>query len=86
MSVIVGTDFKLSQKKMCMASLYINRNNAELIGTNIDRNDGRDRLRPSGGALVKLIEVGSGMKNKPTIMGKPDIFGFELMRKQHKLE
>lgn len=51
-AVIVGTDFKLSSNKMALASLYINQNNAELIGTNIDRNDGFDRLRPSGGSLV----------------------------------
>ena len=25
------------------------------------RNDGKDRLRPSGGSLTRLIEVGSGM-------------------------
>ena len=84
-SVIVGTDFKLSQKKMCMASLYINLNNAELIGTNIDRNDGKDRLRPSGGSLVKLIEVLSGVDKKPKIMGKPDTFAFDLLRQQHNL-
>jgi len=46
---------------MALASLYINQNDAELIGTNIDRNDGKDRLRPSGGALVKLIATASGI-------------------------
>lgn len=59
-SVIVGTDFQLCSRKQALASLYINQNNADLIGTNIDRTDGKDRLRPSGGSLVKLIEVGSG--------------------------
>lgn len=55
-AVIVGTDFRLSSNKMSLASLYLSENNAQLIGTNIDRNDGLDRLRPSGGALAKLIE------------------------------
>ena len=59
-AVVVGTDFRLSMNKMALASLYVN-NGAELIGTNIDRNDGKDRLRPSGGSLTRLIEVGSGM-------------------------
>ena len=48
--------------KMALASLYIN-NGAELIGTNIDRNDGKVRLRPSGGSLTRLVEMGSGMSS-----------------------
>lgn len=72
-AVIVGTDFALSSNKMALASLYINQNGAELIGTNIDRNDGKDRLRPSGGSLVKLIEMASGVSEPPRIMGKPDV-------------
>ena len=59
-AVVVGTDFRLNMRKMALASLYVN-NGAELLGTNIDRNDGKDRLRPSGGSLTKLIEVGSGL-------------------------
>ena len=85
-SVIVGTDFQTCSRKQALASLYINQNNAELIGTNIDRTDGKDRLRPSGGSLVKLIEVGSGCEYPPRIMGKPDGMCFDLLRKQHGLE
>lgn len=84
-AVIVGTDFKLSVNKMSLASLYINQNNAELIGTNIDRNDGFDRLRPSGGSLVKLIEKAVGAKQPAKIMGKPDIMCFDMLREQHGL-
>ena len=104
-SVIVGTDFNLNFKKMAMAVQYINENGAELIGTNIDRNDGKDRLRPSGGSLAKLIEVAAGMgkyknrgpksisdthskrssQSQPIIMGKPDPWCFQLMKKQHNL-
>ena len=40
-SVVVGTDFNLSFEKMYKASQYINKNGAILIGTNIDRNDGK---------------------------------------------
>lgn len=79
-AVIVGTDFELSSDKMALASLYINQNDAELIGTNIDRNDGKDRLRPSGGSLVKLISTASGIEGSPKIMGKPDIGCFELLK------
>lgn len=83
-SVVVGTDFKLSARKMALASLYIN-NGALLVGTNIDRNDGKDRLRPSGGSLVKLIEVGSDAPT-PKVMGKPDTLCFEILKQQHGLE
>lgn len=78
--MIVGTDFNLTSEKMCMASMYVNENGAELIGTNIDRTDGKDRLRPSGGSLAKLIQAGSGAPNM-TVIGKPDTFGFDLLRK-----
>lgn len=60
-SVVVGTDFNLNFKKISLAAQYINVNGAQLIGTNIDRNDGKDRLRPSGGSLVRLIEAAAGM-------------------------
>lgn len=78
-AVIVGTDFQLSSKKINLASLYINELGAELIGTNIDRNDGLDRLRPSGGALAKLVEMASGSV-KAKIMGKPDVMCFDVLR------
>ena len=85
-AVIVGTDFKLSAEKMALASLYVNKNKAELIGTNIDRNDGFDRLRPSGGSLVKLVEEAVGASKPARIMGKPDIMCFDMLREQHGLQ
>ncbi len=39
-------------------------NGADLIGTNIDRNDGKDRLRPSGGAIAKMVQVASGLASQ----------------------
>jgi hypothetical protein len=53
---------------MYKASQYINQNGAILIGTNIDRNDGKLRLRPSGGSLSKLIEVGSNIANRKSYL------------------
>ena len=87
-AVVVGTDFNLSMSKMAQASMFVN-NGAELIGTNIDRNDGKERLRPSGGALTKLIEVACGLNTpscfskqlEPTIMGKPDAWCFDLLKR-----
>lgn len=53
--VVVGTDYYLNHRNMCEASLYITENNAKVIGMNVDRSDGKDRLRPSGGSLIKLV-------------------------------
>jgi len=66
---------------MALASLYINENKAELVGTNVDRNDGKDRLRPSGGSIVKLIETAAGCRAKHLVMGKPDTWCFDILRK-----
>ena len=81
-SVIVGTDYNLTMRKMCEASLYLNsnRNYIEFLGTNVDRTDGKDRLRPSGGSIVKLIETLSGNSIPSKTIGKPDTFGFNLLR------
>jgi HAD superfamily hydrolase (TIGR01450 family) len=77
--VIVGTDTHLSFKKICLASQYINQNGAKLLGTNIDRTDGKGRQRPSGGSCAKIIETASGTQDVQ-IIGKPDILGFNLIR------
>lgn len=77
--VLVGTDYLLNFKQMCEASVYITQNKAKLIGLNIDRNDGKDRLRPSGGSLIKMIQSISGEPDVQ-IIGKPSTFGFDLIR------
>jgi len=83
--VIVGTDYNLSFRQITEAANYIKLNNAELIGTNVDRTDGKDRLRPSGGSIIKIVQNAAG--NPPvTVVGKPDTYCFDLLRKQHKLE
>lgn len=83
--VIVGTDYNLSMLKICEAANYITKNGAELIGTNVDRTDGKDRLRPSGGSLIKIVQAAAG--NPPlTVIGKPDTFCFNLLLQQHNLQ
>jgi ribonucleotide monophosphatase NagD (HAD superfamily) len=85
-AVIVGTDFRLSSNKLALASLYVSQNGADLIGTFIDRNDGFDRLRPSGGSVVKLVEKAVGATKPAIIMGKPNTMCFDLLREQHNLD
>jgi len=83
--VIVGTDYNLNFRQLTEASNYITQNGAELIGTNVDRTDGKDRLRPSGGSLIKMVQTAAG--NPPvTIVGKPDIYCFDLLRKHHNIQ
>lgn len=60
-SVVVGTDFYMNFKKIALAAKYINVNGAQLISKNIDRNDGKKRLRPSFSAIVRLIETAASI-------------------------
>jgi len=79
--VIVGTDYHLDFRKMCEASMYITENGAELVGMNADRNDGKDRLRPSGGSLIKMIQsITKTDEESIQIIGKPNPFAFELIK------
>lgn len=84
--VMVGTDYYLNMRDITVASNYITMNNAEFVGLNIDRNDGKERLRPSGGSLIKLIQSVSGTESSDIkIIGKPSKYGFDLIRRQHNL-
>lgn len=78
-AVIVGMNFTMTYRKICLASLYITDNKAMLIGTNPDRNSGDEsRLVPGGGTLIRAIESASGVKAE--IMGKPMTHLFNLIR------
>ena len=79
-AVVVGIDFSFNYRKLAIASLYI-QSGAEFIASNKDRNTGTgDRFIPGCGAIVKAIEVASGVEAK--VMGKPSTYGFELIKRQ----
>jgi|688.fasta_scaffold611183_1 ribonucleotide monophosphatase NagD (HAD superfamily) len=83
-AVTVGINFTFNYRKLCIASLYINENKADFIGTNPDRNTGNGiRYIPGGGTIIKAIETATGVKAK--IMGKPSTYMFDIIRKQHSL-
>lgn len=83
--VVVGTDYFLNHRNMCEASLYITQNQANIIGMNVDRIDGKDRLRPSGGSIIKMVQSFSG-SDDIQIVGKPNEFAFEVIRQEHGLQ
>jgi len=78
-AVIVGLNYTMTYRKICLASLYITENKAVFIGSNPDRNSGDDtRLIPAGGTLIRAIESATGVKAE--IMGKPFRHLFDLIR------
>jgi 4-nitrophenyl phosphatase len=75
-----------SYRKLCIAVLYLQLNNAKFIATNRDRNMStpiNKRMMPAGGSIVKCIEASGGYK--PLIIGKPEPLAFEMIRKEHNL-
>ena len=83
-AVVVGSDFAISHYKLCEAILYIN-SGCEFIASNKDRFSGlAHRKVPTNGPIVKLIESATGVQ--ATLMGKPSLLLFELIREEHKLE
>ena len=72
-AVVVGANMSFTYKKLCIATLYLQVNNAKLIATNRDRNVAtpmKKRMMPAGGSMVRAIEASGGYA--PITMGKPD--------------
>lgn len=85
--VLVGTDYHLNFRNLCEASMYLSQNQAEFVALNMDRSDGKERLRPSGGSLIKVIQsVSQTDLSDIQVIGKPNRWGFDLIRQQHNLE
>ena len=80
-AVVVGVNYTFSYRKLCLASLYIQLNNAKFIQTNSDRyycTRVRNRNMPAGGSVTKCIEAGT--LEKPFLIGKPTTYMFEMLR------
>ena len=83
-AIVVGIDWTADYKTLCLASLYIQKNNAKFIGTNIDRNMKMgSRFTAGTGCLLNFLETATGVK--PEIMGKPSKRAFDLIREEHGL-
>ena len=85
-AVIAGINYSFSYRKLCMASLYIQLNEANFIATNGDRyltTQVKDRHMPAGGSIVTSISYST--QTKPLLIGKPHTMIFDTLRKDHNL-
>ncbi len=68
--VVVGMDFSICYERLAEATLHI-RAGATFLGTNPDLTFPSERgIVPGAGALLALLEAGSGVK--PRVIGKPE--------------
>jgi 4-nitrophenyl phosphatase len=68
--VVVGMDFRICYERLAQATLHI-RAGASFVGTNPDLTFPSERgIVPGAGALLALLEAGSGVK--PRVIGKPE--------------
>lgn len=80
-AVVVGVESKFNYRKLCIATLYISMNNSIFIATNADRvyaTTNPNRFMPAGGSVVKAIQAATLVD--PYLIGKPQIFMFDLLR------
>lgn len=78
-AVAAGVDFKLTYRKICIASLYLQVNDAKFVCTNPDRYSGKNNRFPAGaGTVIRAIETASGRKAE--VMGKPSQSMFNMIR------
>ena len=74
--VVAGLDFTVTYDKLKHATLLIRRG-ARFVGSNGDLTfPAEDGFWPGAGAILAAIEAGAGQK--PTLIGKPQPFMFEV--------
>lgn len=91
-AVVVGLDTQFTYTKMCIASLYLHTAQAKFIATNNDAYDivGGRRM-PGAGSMVESIQYtlgdmfGDREKCVPEIIGKPNPYVVELIKKEHNI-
>jgi ribonucleotide monophosphatase NagD (HAD superfamily) len=60
--VIVGYNASFNYRKLCIASLYLQLNNAAFIATNADKYFSSrvpNRKMPAGGSIMRVIQGGT---------------------------
>lgn len=86
-AIAIGVCTSLTYRQLCIASLYIQLNNALFIATNKDRyytSRVPGRHMPAGGPTVQALY--SGTMIEPILMGKPTTQSFKLLIEQHNLQ
>ena len=89
-AVVVGLDTKFTYKKLAMAALQIQSGKAKFFATNDDAYDMVGGKRsPGAGAMVTAIQCSlnstDGQSHLPLVIGKPNPFAWELIKKDHNL-
>jgi HAD superfamily hydrolase (TIGR01450 family) len=86
LAVVAGINYDFNYRTLCMASLYIQVNNATFIATNGDRvfpSHVPERKCPAGGSIVAAIASQCTEGKQPLYMGKPNTQIFEIIRDEH---
>ena len=85
-AVVVGLDTKFNYKKLAMANLAIQTGKAKFFACNEDAYDFIDGLKsPGAGAMVEAIFLSLNQVGRPTVIGKPNSFAWELIRQEHSV-
>lgn len=81
--VVASFDLHVSYIKMMKAITYLDNPDVKFVVTNTDERFpiGANCILPGTGSVVAPIIVGSG--RKPTIMGKPSTFMFDVIRRTY---
>ena len=84
--MIAGINYDFCYRTLCIASLFIQLNNATFIATSTDRvfstND-PSRKCPAGGSIVQAIASQCDEHQLPIVMGKPNPQIFEVIIREH---
>ncbi|TNV76813.1 hypothetical protein FGO68_gene11959 [Halteria grandinella] len=85
-AVVAGIYHDFNYRTLCIASLYLQLNNATFLATNNDRvfpTHVPDRKCPAGGSIVAAIASQCPDHQKPQFMGKPNPQIFDIIKREH---
>ena len=74
-AVVVGVHYDFTFRTLCIASLYLQLNEAKFIATNADKvfpTKDPKRKCPAGGSIVAAIASQCADYTAPLVMGKPN--------------
>jgi len=85
-AVVAGINYSFSYRTLCLASLYLQVNDALFIATNSDKvysSHVPERKCPAGGCIVSAIASQCTDGKEPLFMGKPNPQIFDIIRTEH---
>ncbi len=83
-AVVVGLDTQFSYQKLAVANLTIQTGKAKFFACNDDAYDYiGGRKSPGAGAMVEAIYQSLNDAERPIVIGKPNTFAWDLIRRDH---